>query len=48
ATPRRDNISEENWTTILQNLQEDDALLLGIWGAVLYASLLVLRQYNTR
>ncbi|MBA0879881.1 hypothetical protein Goshw_021008 [Gossypium schwendimanii] len=66
ATPRRDNISEENWTTILQNLQEDDvewrapllildeilyrcgsfdwALLLGIWGAVLYASLLVHRM----
>ncbi|MBA0671500.1 hypothetical protein Goklo_029822, partial [Gossypium klotzschianum] len=24
ATPRRDDISEENWVAILQNLQEDD------------------------
>ncbi|MBA0575475.1 hypothetical protein Golob_000025 [Gossypium lobatum] len=24
ATPRRDDILEENWTAILQNLQEDD------------------------
>ncbi|KAL1102002.1 hypothetical protein V6Z11_D05G334500 [Gossypium hirsutum] len=70
ATPRRDDISEENWIAILQNLQEDDVEwrapwlipdgilyrygsfdwvpLLGIWGAVGYASLLVLRQYNSR
>ncbi|MBA0881469.1 hypothetical protein Goshw_010940 [Gossypium schwendimanii] len=48
ATPRRDDISEENWIAILQNLQEDDVPLLGIWGAVEYAPLLVLRQYNSR
>ncbi|XP_012477706.1 uncharacterized protein LOC105793332 [Gossypium raimondii] len=70
ATPRRDDISEENWIAILQNLQEDYVewrahwlipdgilyrcrsfdwvLLLGIWGAVGYAPLLVLRQYNSR
>ncbi|MBA0576088.1 hypothetical protein Golob_027636, partial [Gossypium lobatum] len=24
ATPRRDDISEENWIALLQNLQEDD------------------------
>ncbi|MFQ6662853.1 hypothetical protein Gotur_030567 [Gossypium turneri] len=68
--PRRDDISEENWIAILQNLQEDDVEwrapwlipdgilyrcgsfdwvpLLGIWGAVGYAPLLVLRQYNSR
>ncbi|MFQ6662852.1 hypothetical protein Gotur_030567 [Gossypium turneri] len=70
AMPRRDDISEENWIAILQNLQEDDVEwrapwlipdgilyrcgsfdwvpLLGIWGAVGYAPLLVLRQYNSR
>ncbi|MBA0662428.1 hypothetical protein Goklo_006551, partial [Gossypium klotzschianum] len=70
ATPRRDNISEENWMAILQNLQEEDVEwrapwlipnrilyrcgsfdwvpLLGIWGAVGYAPLLVLRQYDSR
>ncbi|KAL1086966.1 hypothetical protein V6Z11_D08G151200 [Gossypium hirsutum] len=70
ATPRRDNILEENWIAILQNLQEDYVEwrapwlipngilyrcgsfdwvpLLGIWGAVGYAPLLVLRQYNSR
>ncbi|KAL1067686.1 hypothetical protein V6Z11_D12G146500 [Gossypium hirsutum] len=70
ATPRRDDISEDNWTTILQNLQDDDVEwrapwlipneilyhcrsfdwfpLLGIWRAVGYAPLLVLRQYNSR
>ncbi|MBA0785725.1 hypothetical protein Gotri_027053, partial [Gossypium trilobum] len=70
ATPRRDDISEENWTAVLQNLQDDDVewrapwlipdeilyrcgsfdwvSLLGIWGAVGYAPLLVLRQYNSR
>ncbi|KAL1121059.1 hypothetical protein V6Z11_D01G207000 [Gossypium hirsutum] len=66
ATPRRDDISEEKWMAILQNLQEEDVEwrapwllpdqilyrcrnfdwvpLLGIWGAVGYASLLVLRK----
>ncbi|XP_012435516.1 uncharacterized protein LOC105762161 [Gossypium raimondii] len=51
ATLRRDDISEENWIAILQNLQEDDfdwVPLLGIWGAVGYAPLVVLRQYNSR
>ncbi|XP_012472437.1 uncharacterized protein LOC105789611 [Gossypium raimondii] len=70
ATSRRDDISEENWIAILQNLQEDDVEwrapwlipdgilyrcgsfdwvpLLWIWGAVGYAPLLVLGQYNSR
>ncbi|MFQ6663235.1 hypothetical protein Gotur_030836 [Gossypium turneri] len=70
ATPRRDNISEEKWIVIFQNLQEKDiewrapwllpdkvlyrcgdfdwVPLLGIWGAVGYAPLLVLRQYRSR
>ncbi|MFQ6668040.1 hypothetical protein Gotur_033852, partial [Gossypium turneri] len=70
AAPRRDDISEEKWMAILQNLQEEDiewrALwllpdeilyrcgdfdwvpLLGIWGTVGYAPLLVLRQYRSR
>ncbi|MBA0785108.1 hypothetical protein Gotri_025297, partial [Gossypium trilobum] len=70
ATPRRDDILEEKWMTILQNLQEEDiewraywllpneilyrcsdfdwVPLLGIWGAVRYAPLLVLRQYRSR
>ncbi|MBA0789369.1 hypothetical protein Gotri_026992 [Gossypium trilobum] len=68
--PRRDDISEENWIALLQNLQEEDVEwkapwlipdkilyrcgifywvpLLGIWGAVRYAPLLVLRQYGSR
>ncbi|XP_040968583.1 uncharacterized protein [Gossypium hirsutum] len=68
ATPMRDDISEERWMTILQNLQEKDVEwkafwivpdevlyrcgnfdwvpLLGVWGAVGYAPLLVLRQYE--
>ncbi|KAH1097338.1 hypothetical protein J1N35_014259 [Gossypium stocksii] len=70
TTPRIDNISEEKWIAILQNLQEQDVEwkaawmvpdeilyrcgsfdwvpLLGIWGAVGYAPLLVLRQYRSR
>ncbi|MFQ6656514.1 hypothetical protein Gotur_026584 [Gossypium turneri] len=66
AMPRRDDISEENWMAILQNLREEDVEwrahwlipdrilyrcesfdwvpLLGIWGAVGYAPLLVLRM----
>ncbi|MBA0788707.1 hypothetical protein Gotri_025577 [Gossypium trilobum] len=70
ATPRRDDISEEKWMAILQNLQQEDiewrapwllpdeilyrcgdfdwVPLLGIWGAVGYAPLLVLRQYRSR
>ncbi|MBA0785262.1 hypothetical protein Gotri_025457 [Gossypium trilobum] len=68
VTPRRDDISEEKWMGILQNLQEEDiewrapwllpdeilyrcgnfdwVPLLGIWGAVGYDPLLVLRQYR--
>ncbi|KAG8497791.1 hypothetical protein CXB51_007130 [Gossypium anomalum] len=70
ATPRRDDITEENWMAILQNLEEEDVEwrapsmvpdeilyrcgdfdwvpLLGVWGAVGYAPLLVLRQYRSR
>ncbi|MBA0881468.1 hypothetical protein Goshw_010940 [Gossypium schwendimanii] len=31
ATPRRDDISEENWIAILQNLQEDDVECRAPW-----------------
>ncbi|KAA3462835.1 hypothetical protein EPI10_029286 [Gossypium australe] len=70
ATPRREDVFEESWMTLLQNLQEEDiewrapwmipneilyrcgsfdwVPLLGIWGAVGYALLLVLRQYGSR
>ncbi|MBA0575872.1 hypothetical protein Golob_024599 [Gossypium lobatum] len=70
AMLRRDDITEERWITILQNLQDEDIKwrapwlvpneilyrcrnfdwvpLLGIWGAVRYAPLLVLRQYRSR
>ncbi|MFQ6655841.1 hypothetical protein Gotur_026219 [Gossypium turneri] len=70
AISRRDDISEEKWREILQNLREEDiewrapwmlpdeilyrcgnfdwVPLLGIWGAVGYALLLVLRQYRSR
>ncbi|MBA0782634.1 hypothetical protein Gotri_000493 [Gossypium trilobum] len=70
ATPMRDDISEEKWMVILQNLREEDVEwrslwllpddilyrcddfdwvpLLGIWGAVGYAPLLVLRQYRSK
>ncbi|XP_016688943.2 uncharacterized protein [Gossypium hirsutum] len=70
TTPRRDDISEEKWVVILQNIHEEDiewrapwllpdeilyrcgnfdwAPLLGIWGAVGYAPLMVLRQYRSR
>ncbi|MBA0878904.1 hypothetical protein Goshw_010477, partial [Gossypium schwendimanii] len=52
ATPRRDDILEEKWMAILQNLQEcgnfDWVPLLGIWRAIGYAPLLVLRQYRSR
>ncbi|MFQ6665032.1 hypothetical protein Gotur_031921, partial [Gossypium turneri] len=66
AIPRWDDISEEKWMAILQNLQEEDiewrapwmlpdeilyrygdfdwVPLLGIWGAIGYTPLLVLRQ----
>ncbi|MFQ6665031.1 hypothetical protein Gotur_031921, partial [Gossypium turneri] len=70
AIPRWDDISEEKWMAILQNLQEEDiewrapwmlpdeilyrygdfdwVPLLGIWGAIGYTPLLVLRQYRSR
>ncbi|MFQ6667419.1 hypothetical protein Gotur_033458 [Gossypium turneri] len=70
AVPRRDDISEEKWMAILQNLQDEDiewkvpwlipdeilyrcgdfdwVPLLGIWGAIGYAHLLVSRQYRSR
>ncbi|MFQ6667546.1 hypothetical protein Gotur_033520 [Gossypium turneri] len=66
----KDDILEEKWMAILQNLREEDiewrapwllpdeilylcgdfdwVPLLGIWGAVGYAPLLVLRQYRSR
>ncbi|MBA0754257.1 hypothetical protein Gogos_000108 [Gossypium gossypioides] len=69
ATPRRDDVSEEKWMAIFQNLQEEDVEwrtpwmipneilywcrdfdwvpLFGIWRAVGYAPLLVLRQYRS-
>ncbi|MBA0880023.1 hypothetical protein Goshw_021257 [Gossypium schwendimanii] len=69
-TLRYDDITEERWITILQNLQDEDiewkapwmllaeiryrcgdfdwVPLLGIWGAIGYAPLLVLRQYRSR
>ncbi|KAG8503238.1 hypothetical protein CXB51_001058 [Gossypium anomalum] len=48
--PRRDDISEERWIDILQNLREEDVMwkALGIWGVVGYTPLLVLRQYQAR
>ncbi|KAG8482729.1 hypothetical protein CXB51_023950 [Gossypium anomalum] len=68
--PKRDDISEERWIDILQNLREEDImwkapwlvpseilyrcgnfdwiLLPGIWGAIGYTPLLVLRQYRAR
>lgn len=68
ATSRRDNISEERWITILQNLRTEDiewrapwfipdeilyrcgdfdcVPLVGIWGAIGYAPLMVLRKYQ--
>ncbi|KAA3481159.1 hypothetical protein EPI10_021547 [Gossypium australe] len=70
VTTRRDDISEQRWMEILQNLREEDVewkapwmvpdevlyrcgnfdwvLLPGIWGAVGYALLLVLRQYKAK
>ncbi|XP_017617686.1 uncharacterized protein LOC108462221 [Gossypium arboreum] len=70
ATLRRDDISEEKWITILQNLRVEDiewrapwlildeilyqcgdfdwVPLAGIWEAIGYAPLLVLRQYQSR
>ncbi|MFQ6629203.1 hypothetical protein Gotur_006989 [Gossypium turneri] len=66
ATPRRDDITEEKWMVILQNLQKEDVEwkapwmvpdeilyrygdfdwvpLLGIWGAVGYTPLLIIKQ----
>ncbi|MFQ6662542.1 hypothetical protein Gotur_030358 [Gossypium turneri] len=70
ATPRRNDITEEKWMTILRNLRDKDVEwraswmvpdeilyqcgdfdwvhLLGIWEAIRYAPLLVLRQYRSR
>ncbi|KAL1078611.1 hypothetical protein V6Z11_D10G170300 [Gossypium hirsutum] len=57
ATLRRDDISEEKWMVILQNLQEEDVEWRAHWllpdeilyrCAVGYAPLLVLRQYRSR
>ncbi|MBA0788818.1 hypothetical protein Gotri_006757, partial [Gossypium trilobum] len=70
AMPRRDDVLEEKWMVILQNLRDEDVEwrshwlipdeilyrcgdfnwvpLLGIWGAIRYAPLLVSRQYRSR
>ncbi|XP_052484772.1 uncharacterized protein LOC105795636 [Gossypium raimondii] len=70
STPRRDDVSEEKWMAILQNLRDEDVEwraswlipdeilyrcgdfdwvpLLGIWGAIGYAPLLVSRQFRSR
>ncbi|XP_052485253.1 uncharacterized protein LOC105771728 [Gossypium raimondii] len=70
TTPRRDDVSEEKWMAILQNLRDEDiewrapwlipdeilyrcgdfdwVPLLGIWGAIGYAPLLVSRQFRSR
>ncbi|KAL1174703.1 hypothetical protein V6Z11_A04G033200 [Gossypium hirsutum] len=60
ATPRRDDVTEENWMTFLQTpwMVHDEILyrcgdfdwvpLLGVWGAVGYAPLLALRQYRSK
>ncbi|XP_012435403.1 uncharacterized protein LOC105762028 [Gossypium raimondii] len=70
TTPRRDDVSEEKWMAILQNLLDEDiewrapwlipdeilyrcgdfdwVPLLGIWGAIGYAPLLVSRQFRSR
>ncbi|KAL1143854.1 hypothetical protein V6Z11_A11G188900 [Gossypium hirsutum] len=70
VTSRQDDISEERWITILQNLRAEDVewrapwlipneilyrcgdfdwvSLAGIWGAVGYAPLMMLRQYRSR
>ncbi|KAG8498381.1 hypothetical protein CXB51_006648 [Gossypium anomalum] len=70
ASTRRVNVPEENWITLLQNLQSKDVEwrapwmipgeilyrcgsfnwvpLLGIWGAIGYAPLPVLRQFGLR
>ncbi|KAG8478990.1 hypothetical protein CXB51_028892 [Gossypium anomalum] len=53
ASTRRVDVPEENWIALLQNLQSKDVdfdwvPLLGIWGAIGYASSLVLRQFSLR
>ncbi|KAG8492444.1 hypothetical protein CXB51_009580 [Gossypium anomalum] len=53
ASARRVDVPEENWIELLQNLQAKDVdfdwvPLLGIWGAIGYAPLLVLRQFGLR
>ncbi|MBA0671849.1 hypothetical protein Goklo_024298, partial [Gossypium klotzschianum] len=50
ATPVRDDISEEKWLLILQNLCEEDVEWRAPWllPAVGYVPLMVLRQYKSR
>ncbi|MBA0880196.1 hypothetical protein Goshw_013568 [Gossypium schwendimanii] len=70
VTSRHDDITDERWMAILQNLQDevvewkapwmvpdeilyrcrdfDGVPLLGLWGAVRYTPLLMLRQYRSR
>ncbi|KAG8496157.1 hypothetical protein CXB51_009416 [Gossypium anomalum] len=53
TSTRRIDIPEENWIALLQNLQSKDVdfdwvPLLGIWGAIGYTPLLVLKQFGLR
>ncbi|KAG8482766.1 hypothetical protein CXB51_023957 [Gossypium anomalum] len=57
ASTRRVDVPKETWIALLQNLQSknvewrapfDWVPLLGIWGAIGYAPLLVLRQHGLR
>ncbi|MBA0731361.1 hypothetical protein Golax_023176 [Gossypium laxum] len=53
AIPRRDDISEEKWMMLTDEIlyrcgDFDWVPLLGIWEAIGYASLLILRQYRSR
>ncbi|KAG8486490.1 hypothetical protein CXB51_019846 [Gossypium anomalum] len=53
ASTKRVDVPEENWIALLQNLQSKDVdfdwvPLLGIWDAIGYAPLLVLRQFGLR
>ncbi|KAG8482457.1 hypothetical protein CXB51_024387 [Gossypium anomalum] len=54
ASTRRVDVPEENWIALFPNLQSKDVewrapcMVPGIWGAVGYALLLVLRQFNLR
>ncbi|MBA0671195.1 hypothetical protein Goklo_024339, partial [Gossypium klotzschianum] len=50
TTPMRDDISEEKWLAIFQNLHEEDIEWRAPWllPTVGHAPLMVLRQYRSR